>query len=73
MPRKKTPPAPPVPAPEEQLEVTTFGHELDPIDGRPVFADGMSRRRWLEATAEDRNAQLVAELRADPIPDDSGE
>lgn len=45
--------------------VSSTGIELDPVDGRPVFADGMSRRRWLEVHAEERHAELVAQLRAE--------
>jgi hypothetical protein len=40
--------------------------ELDPVDGRPVFAEGLSRRRWLEAHADERKAAQLAELLADP-------
>lgn len=40
--------------------------DLDPVDGRPVFAEGLSRRRWLELHADERKAELLAELLADP-------
>jgi hypothetical protein len=45
--------------------VSATGIELDPADGRPVFADGMSRRRWLEAHADERKEAFLAELLTD--------
>ena len=44
-------------------------------DGQPVFANGMSRRQWLTATAVDRKADLIAQLtnpdleEADDVPE----
>lgn len=51
-------PAPP-PEPGEVVAPLTA---LDPIDGRPVFADGLSRRRWLAEHADERKAARLAEL-----------
>lgn len=42
------------------------GTPLDPVDGRPVFADGLSRARWLELHADERKAELVAKLLEEP-------
>jgi hypothetical protein len=68
-PRKPKPapiPEPVVPepvVPEPVAVVQTFA-ELDPVDGRPVFAEGLSRRRWLELHADERKAELVDALRS---------
>ena len=40
------------------------GVELDPEDGRPVFHDGMSRRRYLEQQKAEMKAANLEELRA---------
>lgn len=45
------------------------GAQLDPEDGNPIFADGMSRKRWLDATKDQRKAKFIAELRT---PDEIG-
>jgi hypothetical protein len=63
---------PPTPTPAEVEEPTVdvaaarslTGVQLDPVDGWPVFAGGMSRRRWLHATRDQRKAQLIEDLRA---------
>jgi hypothetical protein len=49
----------------EPLRSLRTGALLDPIDGRPIFADGMSRRRWLAADADARHAAGKAELLAE--------
>lgn len=46
------------------------GSLLDPVDGQPVFTDGMSRRRWLAANKDQRKADFIAELRAEPELDE---
>ncbi len=45
---------------EGTLRAFRSGVELDPVDGRPVLADGMSRTRWLEqnATEADTTASV---------------
>lgn len=77
--RKTTPPkAKPSPAPigehgPETVSVT--GVEL--IDGRPFFAehDGvrMHRRQWLEATRDQRSAELITALTVEPTVADIGD
>jgi hypothetical protein len=37
---------------------------LDGVDGQPLFADGMSRRRWLAANEDERKAAALAALKA---------
>jgi hypothetical protein len=40
------------------------GVELDPVDGRPIFANGMSRYRYLEVRRKETRAANLEELRA---------
>lgn len=61
----------PTPAPTEPpapvgADVVSPLAELDPLDGRPVFAEGLSRRRWLDAHADERKAAQLEHLLADP-------
>lgn len=44
------------------------GAELDPVDMQPMFAEGMSRLRWLEAHKDERAAELIEALVA-PEPE----
>jgi len=51
-------------APPADPPTSSTGATLDPVDGWPVFTDGMSRRRWLDHTRPERTAQLVEDLKA---------
>jgi len=58
-------------APEPMRSAVT-GALLDPVDGRPVFADGLSRRRWLEVHHDELKAAAFGDFVA-PTDDDSGD
>lgn len=54
------------PVVEEPPLTTSWGDPLDPVDGWPIFRDGMSRHRWFAANREQvRRDRLEAAL-ADP-------
>ena len=63
---RKTPPAP---APSDAPEYSATGALL--IDGQPWFADldgvPMNRRQYLEATKDERRAEMIAAL-TEPDP-----
>lgn len=47
---------------------SSTGAALDPEDGKPIFRDGLSRKRWLDSTRPERKADLVEALRQAALP-----
>jgi hypothetical protein len=51
----------------------SLGIEIDPVDGAVVFAEGMSRRRWLAAHRDERKAAVKAALLEPPTEEEPDE
>lgn len=60
MTKPRTPRKPTTPATQAHTTVTGA---VVASDGSPVFGDGLSRRQWLAAHADERKAAFIAELR----------